>query len=523
MAYGEPATALARGQTLVNGLMSAREENVTDVKGDETAGATKMKVLRNIPRLSGKCFNLIVRECTVPFWEACISAVETPGENYRVCAICSSGIGKTTSTFVLLRLLLLQGKCVVYHVCSRERIGWIFEFRPKAPSDPTSSSPYICSVYDEMDFWKIPSLRTRETYYVVDPSASSRDCAPNDDLPARVIIVTCPNAVHWGGRSFTKYRRDITLVSGGVFLYYPIWSWAELKQARELLNLDARVSLTLEEMRVRYASVGGVPRHLWMPEWNFPIFAKTLVRAIHSLSPHESESVAMGRWEVLDTNNSEHAKSETIGYDVMLNDFDAPLVRPISSMIRKEAFEYHWRYVRTSAYSHSHRGPAFEDYSWLHMIGDTKRFMRTRPCVSRLNRSVYNRIQELPLGGCIDMQRAQDIISAARREPWMLFLPNSDQEEFVEFVYAEVPLVLSSFAGSHLPVHFHAFLSSTTPAHSSKRGGIWNLEQRLREGENATVYFLVPPSQFRGFSTKPARPMSSKITFRHVEIPMPPL
>jgi hypothetical protein len=167
--------------------MSAAEED----GGVETIDAN-MKVIRNIPKLNGERFDLVVRACTVPFWEACIAKVDTPGKNYRVCAVGSPGIGKTTSTFVLIRLLLLRGICVVHHICRKNTTGWIYEFRPREPNEQLSP-PYICSVHEEMKLLEIPSLGERDTYYVVDPGPTTRDCNPDDYFPARVIIVSSPS------------------------------------------------------------------------------------------------------------------------------------------------------------------------------------------------------------------------------------------------------------------------------------------------------------------------------------------
>jgi hypothetical protein len=133
--------------------------------------------------------------------------------------------------------------------------------------------------------------------HVVDPGQTTRNCNPGDYFRARVIIVTSPNAVHWGGSSFLKPRDDnIVMLSGGTFFYYPIWSWAELLQAREYLNANSKVKLSLEEMRVRYMNVGGVPRHLWAQEKLFEPVKQTQALAVNKLSPIQAEQITMGEW-----------------------------------------------------------------------------------------------------------------------------------------------------------------------------------------------------------------------------------
>jgi hypothetical protein len=507
--YYDAATASHRGQTLVDYLMSAPIETV--------AGETGMMVIRNMPTPDGEQFNLVVRECTVPFWQACISAVETPGKNYRVCAIGSPGIGKTTSTFVLLHMLLIQGRCVVYHVCRPAANGYMYEFRSRTTNDTPLSSPYICKVHNEANLWQIPSLRERGTFYVVDPGQTSRDCVPSDDFLPRIIVVSSPNAVHWGGEKFTKPRRDIVTISGGLFFYYPLWSWAELRQARELLNTGGEVDLSLEEMSERFPAVGGVPRHLWMPKTDYDIYVVRQALAVNRLSTLQTEKIAMGHWDLLVSNDSDQPKSAIIGYKKG-SDFRHPEIGPISLLIRQKVFEQHLVNTWNTVCNRPNPGTAFEEYTWLLMIGDKKRSMKSRACVGRRHVKAYLTFDDVELGGCKDLQKVDELITAARDEPGTLFLPSNDQEEFIDFVYAEV-------APDPVKIHFHAFQATYSGSHLAKQAGISNFEAALQPGEKATVYYLVPSWQFRRFVTSPVRPLSStgRVTFRHVRIPIPPL
>jgi hypothetical protein len=509
-AYDE-TTALLRGQTLVDHLMSARMETV--------AGETRMTVIRNMPTPDGEQFDLVVRECTVPFWQACISAVEWPNCNFRVCAIGSPGIGKTTSTFVLLRMLLQQRRRVVYHVCRPLANGYMYEFRCRATYDQPSSPPYICEVHSEASLWEIQSLRERGTFYVVDPGQTSRDCVPSDDFLPRVIVVSSPNDVHWGGEKFTKFRRDIVKISGGLFFYYPLWSWAELRQARELLNAGAEVDLSLEEMSRRFPDVGGVPRHLWMREKVFPIFVEERVRPLNRLSPEQTQKIAMGQWNLLVTNDSTQPKSMIIGYEVEEgSEFLRAVIVPISWMIRQKVFEYHLYNIWNTVCNRPNPGTAFEEYTWLLMMGGAKRSMTSRPCVGYSKPKEYLTFSDVQLGGCKDLQKVDELMSAARNEPKTLFLPSSNQEEFIDFVYAEV-------APDPVRIHFHAFQATYSGRHEAKQAGISHFEAKLQPGETATVYYLVPSWKFRTFRTTPVEPESRtrRVTFRHVQIPIPTL
>jgi hypothetical protein len=513
---------LARGQALVDELMSAAESDIVTVSAVEEDGGVEtidanMKVISNIPKLNGERFDLIVRACTVPFWQACIDKVETPGKNYRACAVGTPGIGKTTSTFVLIRLLLLRGKCVVHHILRKNTTGWIYEFRPREPNEPPSP-PFVCSVHNEMKLLEIPSLGEHDTFYVVDPGPTTRDCNPDDYFPARVIIVSSPNAKHWGGEEFAKSRDDVEHgVSGGIFFYYPIWSWAELRGAIDHLNLGTDDNLTLEEMRNRYVSVGGVPRHLWKPKTDFDIFVEDQLLAVNDLLPPQTEKMAMGAWKSLVTNDSGQPKSAIIGYKTG-RDFRHPEIGPISLVIRQKVFENHLENIWRDVCNRPNPGTAFEEYTWLLMVGATKRSMKSRPCVGYRKVGAYATITDVQLGGCKALQKVDQLITAARDEPGTLFLPSSNREEFIDFVYAEV-------APDPVKIHFHAFQATYSGSHAAKQDGISNFEAKLKPGERATVYYLVPSWKFRGFKTNPVEPHSStaRVTFRHVQIPIPNL
>ena len=61
--------------------------------------------------------DVIIRNITEHFWQACIDQVDEYNENdnkrYRVCAVGTPGIGKTASTPILIRRLLSKGHTVV--------------------------------------------------------------------------------------------------------------------------------------------------------------------------------------------------------------------------------------------------------------------------------------------------------------------------------------------------------------------------------------------------------------------------
>ena len=90
-----------------------------------------MNVLCNVTNIeSGKSSNVIIRSITENFWLQVIEATKT----HRVCALGTPGIGKTTTTCILIRLLLKQNKTVVYRVRGHGEKGFVYMFTPRMGS-----------------------------------------------------------------------------------------------------------------------------------------------------------------------------------------------------------------------------------------------------------------------------------------------------------------------------------------------------------------------------------------------------
>ena len=80
-----------------------------------------MRVLSQIPGLDfvGR-YNLVLPGITQRFWEECIRRVTEPNFQYRICAMGIPGIGKTSSTPFLIRMLLRGKRTVDYRIASSD-------------------------------------------------------------------------------------------------------------------------------------------------------------------------------------------------------------------------------------------------------------------------------------------------------------------------------------------------------------------------------------------------------------------
>jgi DNA polymerase III delta prime subunit len=206
-----------------------------------------MKVLRNVLDLeSDKKGNVVIRPSDERFWHKVIEATEKS----RVCAMGTPGIGKTTTTSILIRELLQQKKIVIYRVCGINNEGYIYLFTPK------EFDGVNVNVIRENEFiYDDPVVNNEAIYYIVDPGKFNGNCDLHTAYKGKVIIVASPNCRHWGRNEFGKDRRGVR----GKFLFFPIWSLYELITARFCFP----VHLEVVDIEDRFETVGGIPRHIF--------------------------------------------------------------------------------------------------------------------------------------------------------------------------------------------------------------------------------------------------------------------
>jgi hypothetical protein len=279
-------------------------KSVMGKKPEPILGSDGMLVMRKVVTLErGVARDVVIRKVTRPFWQACIDAVDpppppppppshdsdratgapgqqaaTPTEQLRVCAVGTPGIGKTTCTPFLIRMLLMVNKTVVYHMRAPRDAGWMYEFIPGS----NDGDPVTANVYPEQAFKSgVPSLREPSTFYVVDPGKTTDSCDPSSLFRPKVIIVASPDSKHWGANEFRKERADLE----GVIKVYPVWELEELLQARQFF----RRKMTIEEIEKRYLQVGGVPRHIFAGDESYAEIVRSQVVALRRLAKEQVE------------------------------------------------------------------------------------------------------------------------------------------------------------------------------------------------------------------------------------------
>jgi hypothetical protein len=227
----------------------------------------EMKVLHNVIDLEGTSqYHIVVRAMMEDFWQQVIATTETD----RVCALGVPGIGKTSMTCILIRLLLQQNKTVAYHIRTVEKLGYVYIFSPHTiNTSSTGSSSRDGTTRVDVRTIKEQEFRTKSisdpsTYYVVDPGQTKDTCDPSNlYFQGKVIILASPYEEHWGRFEFTKRRWESQGNQLGTFCYIPAWSLSELMASSTIMMENGGIVLTEEEIRNRFHRMGGVPQYIF--------------------------------------------------------------------------------------------------------------------------------------------------------------------------------------------------------------------------------------------------------------------
>ena len=311
-----------------------------DTAADEACSqAVVVRLWRNIPDLyTGTPKNIVLPSFAEPFWQSCIDRVDIVKgrRRYRVCAIGTPGIGKTFTTPLLLRMLLLKNSTVVYIRRSVDLDSWYYEFIPTSDG----KNPYVVNVYpeDSMKVRQFSSLKEPSAYYVVDPGKSKISCDPKPSFKARVIIISSPNEKHWGANEFSKHRGS----QSGVFHYFPLWNLTDVLSGLD--GFDSAVRLSPQQLADRYRQVGGVPRHLFADTEEYQNILETQDNAVEAIESNHVPRIVSGQMDPIGHLNGGVPKSAAIGIALDQNDhgtFTKRKAVPVSAAVAEMVFTLH--------------------------------------------------------------------------------------------------------------------------------------------------------------------------------------
>jgi hypothetical protein len=306
---------------------------------EDIPNSSGMQVLRNVPtRVTGNPKNIVLRSITEDFWEKVISTTEDPKYQFRVCAVGSPGVGKTTATPILIRLLLLMKRTVIYHVRSLNLGNWVYEFTPVQESEEGPITVKVNVIQENVFLYQdIKSLSQNEkppNYYVVDPYKTKDNCDIDDANKAftgKFILVSSPDSCHWGGSEFEKVEET----SGqGVFLYFPLWDLDELLAACPYINND----ISDDEVKQRYQEVGGVPRNVFAGTTSYAKVVAKQKNDINFLTKDQLKEISSSGWDVVLTFSEQQLKSAIMGYGTSGIDYSKKNVQCISEGVLQTIF-----------------------------------------------------------------------------------------------------------------------------------------------------------------------------------------
>jgi hypothetical protein len=463
-----------------------------------------MSILRNVRNLETEQVDdiIVIRRITMPFWQDCIDKIKTPEMRYSVCAVGSPGIGKTTTTPLLIRMLLEQNFTVVYSVVTERKNGWAFEFSKKSDG---SIETRVCQ---EKDVENLKSLKRGDCCYVVDPGTTKGNCNLPSNTIAKVIIVSSADSRNWGGADFTKRRGK----NCGAFKYLPLWSLQELRDARAYLG-DERI--TEDMVLERYREFGGVPRHIFTTEQDVNEQRQAQKRALSELTIDQARSIATSQIEFLDTMSEAKPRSAVMGY-LGGDSYDTAKAVVISPLVTDKIAVRFMKDLWDTVFSQQSTGWfLFEAYTRALMANPNKQVeLVGRNCVGKRDPS-YNTCEDFILGGCDTIRLVHNIVTAAHTSHGVVFHSMDDQYELIDFIFKD-------FYG-----HFHAFMVAYCETHPTDSRKIMDLEASVGGAQHLTLYYLVPSKFYLQFVTKPVDPRVGDVgtvptcPIWHVSIPDP--
>eukprot|EP00978_Attheya_sp_CCMP212_P014585 scaffold37267_cov56-Attheya_sp.AAC.1 len=215
---------------------------------------TNMQVYRGVPDMEtqGMLRSIVIRPEDKAFWNDCITMSLL---GHRVCGVGNPGIGKTTTSFHLIRELIMTHKRTVVFAVMKNRTVY-YELVPRVLNGHVSDIDVNCHPPRTIPE-TIECLQKEDAYYIPDPGKSKKSCDVDDDFIAHFVMAASNDERHWGGHEFTKKRGGDPNTLAGDFVYSSQWTESDMLSVKDFIGLG---HLSNEEISVRYRAVGGSVR-----------------------------------------------------------------------------------------------------------------------------------------------------------------------------------------------------------------------------------------------------------------------
>ena len=347
--------------------------------------------------------NVVIRDDDLKFWSDTIATLENPKKRNRVAVVGTPGIGKTTTSFFAIRLLLRMGKTVVYLYRTPDKSNHYIQMTPQRGNNNVAVDhfPETTASTD------IPVLRNKETYYIVDSGQTKENCNPEGGVMGRVIIVASPDERHWGS-GFPKKEpgRD-----PGMFRYFPPWTLPQLKASvAHIASLD----IVPDHIERLFSLFGGIPRMVYDPDEEDENI-RALKRKVHTLELSQLQKLLSGRVNIHVGFGQDQPKGGIILFrpdetysEILLEAASDKVV----DLIRETFMVAVWEDL--AMYGSPIVWQLFESYvaESLQEAGD----YMIRPCVGKSDSRYSHRSSTVNIGGCTSKVMKSDDCTAAVRD-----------------------------------------------------------------------------------------------------------
>ena len=436
------------------------------------------------------------------FWEAVVKV----SEEYRVAAVGTPGVGKSTTVVYAVKKLLEAGVNVVYHKYDASvNDRYYMQFKPMAENDAlVDVEASVFPGSKQLD--NIDLLVNKETcinsVYIVDPGEGTHKvcCDPGTYVNPRVIIVASADERHWGGKAFVQ-RNGVGL---GTFMYYPMPRKEQIFAARcHYLSGNEDMDRTTFESRHRY--FGRVPRFLFgkesaqklqrkKKEWDADalpyeygvklITGSGELGTVHRGAP-KSTLVAL-HWQHCQAATTDHDKYAT-GTFTVVSDYVLDLL--VAHCLGRSWAGFENEENRTA------RGLSFEAFARTSMS------LQKKLLVSRVGKQSTN--ETIPIGtgnGLSSVEQTWNMVKDVKKNSAGKICYSQNQSEpLVDFMYKEgknFMAIQTTIAGRH-NCHVDTMKQFLDRLALPEDGGV-----------TVTIIFAVPDSRFEQFATQPADPLA---------------
>jgi hypothetical protein len=480
-----------------------------------------MHILHNVVLLEGEDTGpLIVRKSTEPFWNAVLETFRetyVDGRSlYRVCVVGTPGIGKTTTTPILIRILLKRRKTVVYFIRRPEGEGYYFEFKPEEGQH--NGNVINVNVYNESEKKEISSLQNVETYYIVDPSISKDSCDKGCTFKPKLIIVTSPDERHWGESSFGKSSHYFS----GIFKYMPLWELNEIIYATPFLlsdDPDLLESQRVQEVTDKYRLFGGVPRLIFERKSNLEYDLNDQLDSINSLTVEQAKLSLEKAPQLVNNRQKNQPTSHVLHYNSTSDSlFDRCTTCVASDFVFEQICRKFLKYLWNTL---------VDDRSGKILVAHLRCLFcqpgklipfENRLCLGKRDSGYKNTNIDLKLGGCSGIRLSSDPIASALQDPMQIFYSNDTKFSLFDFCYTDS--VRNTRKNQLVLVK-----ATTSNEHNVKNKSLEELAAKVRTSNvRVLLCYAVPCDHFQNFVTNPRNPKKAfnyPFDIRHINILKP--